>query len=201
MSHKEQLLDGAKQCLSTKGYARTTSRDIVAASGTNLASIGYHYGSKEALLTAAMIELVGEWTDNMVGTLFEGEGAPVPLDRFEEAFNRLVRSFDEVRPMLAANFEVIAQLNRTPEIRQRFARAHESARKGLAGLVLQVPVERVTRDQEDTIGAFVLVLVTGLMAQYLVSPEETPDGTQLAAAVRALAASPGDATQGPTGEP
>ena len=30
-----------------------TARDIVAASGANLASIGYHFGSKEALLSAA----------------------------------------------------------------------------------------------------------------------------------------------------
>ena len=42
MSHKEDLLAGAVACLREKGYAHTTARDIVAASGTNLASIGYH---------------------------------------------------------------------------------------------------------------------------------------------------------------
>ena len=41
MGHREDLLEGAKRCLYEKGYARTTARDIVAASGTNLASIGY----------------------------------------------------------------------------------------------------------------------------------------------------------------
>ena len=40
MSHREDLLAGAVQCLREKGYAHTTARDIVAASGTNLASIG-----------------------------------------------------------------------------------------------------------------------------------------------------------------
>ena len=55
MGHKDDLLDGAKRCLYEKGYARTTARDIVAASGTNLASIGYHYGSKENLLNAALM--------------------------------------------------------------------------------------------------------------------------------------------------
>lgn len=52
MGHREDLLEGAKRCLLEKGYARTTARDIGAASGTNLASIGYHYGSKEALSTS-----------------------------------------------------------------------------------------------------------------------------------------------------
>ena len=56
MGHREQLLEGAKQCLLTKGYARTTARDLVAASGTNLASIGDHYGSKDALMNQALFE-------------------------------------------------------------------------------------------------------------------------------------------------
>ncbi|MGH3839469.1 MAG: TetR family transcriptional regulator, partial [Pseudonocardiaceae bacterium] len=41
MGHREALLDGARRCLLERGYARTTARDLVAASGTNLASIGY----------------------------------------------------------------------------------------------------------------------------------------------------------------
>ena len=49
MGHKEDLLDGAKRMLLERGYANTTARDIVAASKTNLASIGYHFGSKEQL--------------------------------------------------------------------------------------------------------------------------------------------------------
>ena len=59
MGHREDLLEGAKKCLLEIGYANTTARDIVAASGTNLASIGYHFGSKEALMTQAIIELLG----------------------------------------------------------------------------------------------------------------------------------------------
>jgi AcrR family transcriptional regulator len=50
MGHREALLAGARRCLLERGYARTTARDLVAASDTNLASIGYHFGSNEALL-------------------------------------------------------------------------------------------------------------------------------------------------------
>ena len=65
VGHREQLLDGAKRCLYEKGYAGTTARDIVAASRTNLASIGYHFGSKDALLAAAMIEAFGDWGEQL----------------------------------------------------------------------------------------------------------------------------------------
>lgn len=187
MSHKELLLEGAKQCLSTKGYARTTSRDIVDASRTNLASIRYHYGSKESLLTVAIIELLSEWTERVTAALSSEHGAAVSLDRFEESFNRLIGSFDQVRSLIAVNFEVIAQLDRLPQIRDQLAKAYADARRALAALVLQLPVERVTQEQARTIGGFTLALIPGLMSQYLVSPDQTPDGADLAAAIRSLA--------------
>jgi len=40
MSHREDLLEGALRALLEKGYARTTARDIVFLSGTNLGSAG-----------------------------------------------------------------------------------------------------------------------------------------------------------------
>jgi AcrR family transcriptional regulator len=58
MGHREDLLEGARRCLLEKGFVRTTARDIVKESGTNLASIGYHYGSKDALLAEAYISIV-----------------------------------------------------------------------------------------------------------------------------------------------
>ncbi|WP_434096275.1 TetR/AcrR family transcriptional regulator [Streptosporangium roseum] len=60
MGVPEDLPAAAKQCLSERGYARTTVRDIVAVSGSNLAAINYHFRSKDALLTQAMIEVTGE---------------------------------------------------------------------------------------------------------------------------------------------
>src|SRR5213592_4977289 len=65
-NHRDLLLEAAKRLLRDKGYARTTARDLVAASGTNLASIGYHFGSKEALLNEAIGDAFEEWTNEVV---------------------------------------------------------------------------------------------------------------------------------------
>ena len=67
MGHKEELLAAARRCLVTRGYAKTTARDLVAESGTNLASIGYHFGSKDALLAQALDDAFIEYTDKVVG--------------------------------------------------------------------------------------------------------------------------------------
>ncbi|NIB31876.1 helix-turn-helix transcriptional regulator [Pseudonocardia sp. MCCB 268] len=47
MGHREGCWPGQRGA-SEKGFGRTTARDVVAASGTNLASIGYHFGSGRA---------------------------------------------------------------------------------------------------------------------------------------------------------
>ena len=83
MGHREDLLAGAVRCLREKGYGRTTARDIVAASGTNLASIGYHYGSTQALLNAAVFQAMEDFGAEIgqVMAADAGLGGPV-LERF-----------------------------------------------------------------------------------------------------------------------
>jgi AcrR family transcriptional regulator len=79
VGHREDLLAAARRCLETRGYARTTARDLVAESGTNLASIGYHFGSKEALLNQAMGESFLEWAERVrsLALAIEPSGDPV----------------------------------------------------------------------------------------------------------------------------
>ena len=52
-----------------KGLHRTTARDIASAAGVSLAAIGYHFASKEALLTEALLLAFGEWDQELQKTL------------------------------------------------------------------------------------------------------------------------------------
>lgn len=61
MGNREDLLTGAVKCLKERGWARTTVRDIAAAAGVSHAAIGYHFGSREALLTQAFVQAMDEW--------------------------------------------------------------------------------------------------------------------------------------------
>ncbi|GAB3827800.1 TetR/AcrR family transcriptional regulator [Kribbella italica] len=75
MGNREALIDGAKTCLREKGYTRTTARDIATAAGVSLAAIGYHFGSKDALLNEAMRQALGEWGDELSRTMSAGPNA------------------------------------------------------------------------------------------------------------------------------
>lgn len=50
------LLDTAGQVFAERGFAGTTSKEICARAGTPLASVNYHFGSRDALYEAVLVE-------------------------------------------------------------------------------------------------------------------------------------------------
>jgi AcrR family transcriptional regulator len=118
MGNREALLTGAKRCLHAKGFARTTARDIAAASGVSLAAIGYHFGSKEALLSEALVEATGEWVGEL-GRILTPELNPslTSMQRFELTWTRLLDLFGAHRQLWAANFEVSPYIQAIPRYR------------------------------------------------------------------------------------
>jgi AcrR family transcriptional regulator len=129
-------------------------RDLVAASGTNLASIGYHFGSKEALLTTAMSEAIGEWGNALEQVLAaEHDPAASPIERFEATWTRVIETFAAYRPVWVASFEALVQAERSPEVRAAMADAVERARVGLSTL-FQTLEEPVAEHTARTVGSF-----------------------------------------------
>jgi AcrR family transcriptional regulator len=186
MGHREDLLAGAKRCLIEKGYARTTARDIVAASGTNLASIGYHYGSKEALLNQALMQAIEEWSEALAAAMAvdTGPGA-TPIDRFEAIWNNVVELFATHRHLWAASFEILAQIEHVPDVRSAFIEANKQSRPGLAR-VFQGLDSAIDEKAARVLGSFHQALLTGVMAQWLIDPDSAPSGHDLAGALRII---------------
>jgi AcrR family transcriptional regulator len=188
MGNREDLLAAAKRLLNEKGYARTTARDLAAASGVSLAAIGYHFGSKEALLNAARIQALGEWWEELGRTLAaDADPQASPMERFEAIWTKVVESFATHRPLWVATFELLAQLDHAPEVRAAVAEAQEQARMGLAGLFHHLD-PALDEQKAWAVGSFYLALLPGVMAQWLIDPEHAPTGRDLAEALRTIVA-------------
>jgi AcrR family transcriptional regulator len=185
VGHREQLIEGAKRCLAEKGYQRTTARDIVAASGTNLASIGYHFGSKDALLTEAMIETLGEWGDE-VGRVLALANVASPMDRLAAMWTAIIESFQAERGIWMASFEAALVTEQQPELRAHLAKANQLARVGLASIFLGVPDEEVDEQTAHTVGSFLLAIIPGLISQWSMEPGTAPDGRSMAEGLRRI---------------
>src|SRR5688572_27066274 len=98
-SPRDRLLAAAIECIEKRGYAHTTTRDLVAASNTNLALIGYHFGGKEALLAKAMAECVSRWTERVQHAVFDAQ-ANDPRAQLQAALTALLDSFDADRALI-----------------------------------------------------------------------------------------------------
>jgi AcrR family transcriptional regulator len=192
MGHREDLLDGAKRCLLEKGFTRTTARDIVRESGANLASIGYHYGSKDALLAEAYVALVEEQAERFQWDAGPAGTEPGSPERLRAVLRTLAGSLRRPDSIWHLSIEIIAMGDRLPEIRRNLVHAQREGGRGLAALLLGIPEEKIGDDLTDSVGSLAMVLLTGLIAQNSLDPDSTPTGDQLADGLLRLV-SPGGA--------
>ncbi|MFE1172670.1 TetR/AcrR family transcriptional regulator [Streptomyces sp. NPDC058773] len=191
MGHREDLLEGAKRCLLEKGYARTTARDIVAASGANLASIGYHYGSKDALMRQAIIASSEEWGAGVAQVQpaeeAGAEGAD-PLERFAAVWDLFLQRIATEREFIAAQVEVLGLLPRDAGLREAIGEVLPEGGEGLVAIFAGVPDTEVDAESARVVGSFYQALLTGLMVQSLLTPDAMPSGRDLATALRRVTA-------------
>jgi len=186
MGQREDLLAGAKKCLVEKGYSRTTARDIAAASGAHLASIGYHFGSKDNLMNTAVLEATSEWGDTIEAAV-RAARAETHSRRLEVFLDELFAAIPRERPLLVATVQAYEQAQFVEEVRRFLVGAFEQAREGLAAMILGVSPEEVDDDTARGLGSLVYSLIVGYILQGLLAPEALPTAAQAARAVRTLA--------------
>jgi AcrR family transcriptional regulator len=188
MGNREDLLAGARKVIIERGVAKATARDIAAAAGVSLAAIGYHFGSKERLITEALTEAVGTAIgDGMSELIREGADAP-PLEAFAHTWSGIPGIFAANREAILASLENAMRIVRDPGAQQYMDGAISEAYRGIAE-DLRVAHPHLTDDQAQALAQLDFVLVQGFALLWLLSPDgEVPSGDRLAEAITALTA-------------
>jgi AcrR family transcriptional regulator len=187
VGNREDLLAAAKQCLLEKGYDRTTVRDIASAANVSMAAIGYHYGSREALLNQALFEAMGDWGTRVGGAFAPDPSVPdTPAAQFESKLARLIDSLQDNRQFWLASYEAFMQAQRSPEMREQMAAGQLDGRQGLAAMAVGVPEDEVPESEVRTVGAAQMALVSGLMIQWLTDPDAAPTASEVMTGLRKL---------------
>jgi AcrR family transcriptional regulator len=188
MGNREALLAAARKCLLEKGYNRTTARDIASAAGVSLAAIGYHFSSKDALLTEALLLAFGEWDRDLQQALRTSVSAAVtPKERFEATWAKVIATFETHRSLWIANFEIFTQMVSQPGTREFLAGNLHAARTGLAAMFLNQEESSISEHTAKTIGTFLHVLLSGLILQWLIDPGSALSAKDLTQALRTTA--------------
>lgn len=189
MNTKDKLLAAARKCLLELGYARTTVRDLVAASGANQAAINYHFGSKEKLLVTALNQLNTTWGELLFTALTGPDGADGTAGKrtraskvdHEALWERIIASIQENRALWFVNFESVASARHDDQIKDMIAEGQVASRTSLArafaGLAEDDDAETV-----HAVGSHYHALLVGVAVQWLTAPDHAPSARQIAAA-------------------
>jgi AcrR family transcriptional regulator len=182
-SNRAAILEAAIECVQELGVAGTTTRDIAAAAGGSLASIPYHFGSKDELMTEALLAGMVRFTDHVqevaLATNLEG---PDRLARLMAAF---IESMTESRPLLVSLMEGYAHALHTRALQARVAE-HRRALLDRIGLIVRLSFGEQAADVEiHTLSLLALSLIDGLIMHWLIDPEDVPSSGEI---VRALGA-------------
>jgi len=179
--NRERLLDAAMRCIEERGYARTTARDLVAASNTNLGAITYHFDSKEALLNEALAECSRRWLQQVR----QAPAGTAAGDPWESAIGAARGALQSGRGIAVAYVEAWSQAERSPELRRQLAEHYREFRSGAAALLHTLAAPPDGPDAE-ALAAVLVAVVDGLMIQWLLDPDAVPDTRRLATALRRL---------------
>jgi len=186
MGNRDALLAGAKACLREKGYERTSVRDIATSAGVSMAAIGYHYGTREALLNQALFEILDERGDAMSRAL-GADTDSFDQGQFARMWQALVDDFAANRDVWLASLELFMQAQRQPGLRQALAAGTTQGRRGVAAILARVPEDQVSEKAVRTLGSVQLALMSGLMIQHLSDPDTAPSADEIVEGLRGLA--------------
>src|SRR5690606_9879232 len=186
MGNREDLLAGARQVIIERGVAKATAREIAAAAGVSLAAIGYHFGSKEQLLTEALNDALGSAIGDGMGALIrDGAGTP-PLEAFARVWNGMPEIVGDNRAAMVASVENLVRVVRDPDAQQQMGAAVSHACADLAD-DLAAAHPQLSEEQALALGELSFVLAQGYAIHSLIATRgELPSGDRFAPAVSAL---------------
>jgi AcrR family transcriptional regulator len=172
-SNRSNLIEGTLRCLERLPAERITARAIADESGANLASITYHFGSKDNLVTEAAITGLDRWLEEIDARLADLP-AQAPELRFRHAA-AVIEASRQQHAGLARNFiAALAKAQHDPRIRELLAGGFRHARPNVAS-VLGLGDDQAGLDA----AGLLLSMFHGLLYQVLLDPDLAIDGDRM----------------------
>jgi AcrR family transcriptional regulator len=113
---RTRVIEAALTCIAEKGYYRASSNEIARTAGVTWGVIAHHFGSREALMLAAL-ERAGE---RLHDSVVESKVAGGPLEeRLQQYLGVLTAHYGQ--PTYLAYLQILTNLSRDPKTSERTA--------------------------------------------------------------------------------
>jgi AcrR family transcriptional regulator len=189
-THRDALLSAARTLMRQSGRGDITARDLVAASNTNLGSISYHFGTKDALLDEAAKLVFEEWAQTVARTISTDPDAP-PARRLARSLELILDDFDAMRPYFLGFIQIVAGSERSPETREQLIAHYRKQRATVTAMITESLSDDIDPEDARHIASLLMGVSDGLMLQSLIDPDSAPTSHQLTLALgRARKAAP-----------
>jgi len=96
ISQSKKILQTAYQCLSTRGYANVSMRDIADEAGVALSQLNYYYKNKEGLFTEVVKMMMNQYLHEVEDELKSTANAKERISSLVTYFNDLIKKKPEL---------------------------------------------------------------------------------------------------------
>jgi AcrR family transcriptional regulator len=181
---RDQLIRATREAIRDVGMPATTAREIVGRASANLASIPYHFGTKDALVAEALVAEAHELVAPVL-TLLAGDRPAA--ERAIEAVAMLNELFEASRPQVPVYLVALAAAPHTPGVRSGLGSLWADLRARLTDdIAAQVGDGRLPEwVSPSAMAAAILSLVNGVIVASVIDPDG-PDHREVAAQFLAL---------------
>jgi AcrR family transcriptional regulator len=167
---RERLLAGARTVVARDGLDSTTSRGIADAAEVNLAAITYHFGSKDELIAAALVDEVRRLAEPVLAVLGDDTD---PASRLLTAVTMLESSFERRRADVPIFLAAVSGAANSPALARDFAALWSELRTRLAAEVAELRAASLVPGwvEPDAMAALVLTVISGVAVAAIVDPD------------------------------
>ncbi|HOP99272.1 MAG TPA: TetR/AcrR family transcriptional regulator [Acetivibrio clariflavus] len=171
ISQSQKILQTAYQCLSTRGYANVSMRDIADEAGVALSQLNYYYKNKEGLFTEVVKMMMNQYLHEVEDELKSTPNAKERIASLVTYFKELIRKKPE---LLRLFIDFTAQSLWLPSFRRHlknlFADLSEMIKKSiLAGTVIN---KNLRGHSPKSLARLVLGALYGTSIQIMLDSDE-----------------------------
>lgn len=169
ISNRQSLLDAALRRIEEVDYAEVTTRDIAQAANANVASIAYHFGSKDGLMAEALAEGFRKWLGEFMVQAAKADSRD-PKARLGSALETLEERLKRQRGLARAFVAALSRATHHDDLRKVLAEAFEEMRTGLS-MFLEFDGDGNGRMR----ASLLIAMFDGLLIQWLIDPDQGED--------------------------
>lgn len=184
LATRQQILEVAGQVFAKHGYANATSKEICARARTNAAAVNYHFGSKEGLYSAVLVEAHHRMVSlEELNALVESKKDA--RSKLEAILGRLIAELSRTNRKSAWEFRVLARelLSPSPML-ERMAKIEAMPKslilRSIVAEIMRLPEEHpaVVRSLVNVVAPCILLIIghRGMLKKILPDLNLDPEG-------------------------